>query len=206
MHLAPDAAATRPRRRTARADFHRNRELILDAAAEVLAVEQDPSLVTIAEAAGVSRATIYRHFSDLSAIREALTEDVAVIVRGQLRDNIGALASGRATLLGTFSSLVRSSLPRRTRYSDAMSQEAVPDAGLMKVLTPAVGALVRHSQRRGEIRDDLDARVVAEAIIVSGLYAARRVHRDGRPVDESARVFEALVRGFERAPGPIVAD
>lgn len=189
--------------RQVRADASRNRELILDAAASVLARESDPSLTHIAEVAGVSRATIYRHFSDLSAIRAALMEEVTDVARTKLPEHLIALRDGKVTLPNSLVGMTRSALPVRTRYAKSMAQEPVPDAGLHASLTPVVEALVKQSQNRSEIRSDLDARTIAEVVISTGLYVARRVYRDGRPVEESVRVFEAMIRGLEVSPRPL---
>lgn len=186
-----------------RADASRNRELILDAAATLLAQQAEPSLTHIAEAAGVSRATIYRHFSDLGAIRTALMQEVTDVARSKLPEHLVALRDGKVTLPNSLVSMTRSALPVRTRYAKSMAQEPVPDAGLHASLTPVVEALVRQSQSRSEIRSDLDAATIAEVLISTGLYVARRVYRDGRPVEESVRIFEAMLRGLELSPRPI---
>jgi len=58
----------------ARADATRNRKRILDAAGKLLAQSPDASLGEIATAAGVSRSTIYRHFTDRAGLVEEVQE------------------------------------------------------------------------------------------------------------------------------------
>jgi serine phosphatase RsbU (regulator of sigma subunit) len=58
----------------ARADATRNRERILDAAGKLLVQSPGASLGDIATAAGVSRSTVYRHFSDRAGLIEEVQE------------------------------------------------------------------------------------------------------------------------------------
>jgi serine phosphatase RsbU (regulator of sigma subunit) len=73
----PDAGrrgdGAQPDRRR-RADAEVNRERIVQAAMELLQAEPDASLEEIAGAAGLSRATIYRHFSSRSQLDAAARE------------------------------------------------------------------------------------------------------------------------------------
>ena len=55
--------STPPNGRRRRADAEENSERILDAAAQLLQAEPEAGLEEIAAAAGVSRSTIYRHFT-----------------------------------------------------------------------------------------------------------------------------------------------
>jgi serine phosphatase RsbU (regulator of sigma subunit)/DNA-binding transcriptional ArsR family regulator len=59
---------------TARADAARNRERILEAAGKLLEQSPGASLGEIATAAGVSRSTIYRHFTDRDGLLEEIGE------------------------------------------------------------------------------------------------------------------------------------
>lgn len=54
----------------------RTRRLIVDTAIETLGEHRDASLGEIAEAAGVSRSTLHRHFTDRSALLAAVDDEV----------------------------------------------------------------------------------------------------------------------------------
>lgn len=188
--------------RPMRADALRNRELILDASAVVLSREVDPTLLDIANEAGVSRATIYRHFSDIAAVREALMEEVQDVAKGLLQDYVAADPDGTASLPDRIVDMVRIALPTRTRYATAMANEPVPDAGMTAMFTPIMQALLKQAQARSEVRHDLDPKLMAEALIAIGFYTARRVYRDGVPIDEAIQVIETFMRGIETSPRP----
>ncbi|MEU5224855.1 TetR/AcrR family transcriptional regulator [Streptomyces toyocaensis] len=68
--------------RNRRADARRSRAAILDAATQVLNVEPDAGMETIACAAGVTRPTVYAHFPSrerlLLAVVERITHEVVV--------------------------------------------------------------------------------------------------------------------------------
>jgi len=63
-------SATRPRR----ADAERSIAAILDAAVELLGERPDASMEEIAGAAGVSRQTVYAHYSSREALLDAVSE------------------------------------------------------------------------------------------------------------------------------------
>lgn len=183
-----------------RADALRNRELILNAAAVVLARDVDVALNDIATEAGVSRATIYRHFSDVDAIRTALAEEVQDLAKGLLEEHFAANEQRHRSFSEQLTQLVRISLPIKTRYAQAMAQEPVADAGLTAVFQPIVQAMIRQAQGRSEVRTGLDPAVMAEAVIAVGFYTARRVYRDGVPIEIAVQIFETLMRGMETSP------
>lgn len=185
-----------------RADAQRNRELILDAAAAVLSKETEPTLTMIAEQAGISRATIYRHFPDVAAIRDALFEEVTEVGRTVLQEHVLPMTQTGAPFTERVVGMVRGALPIRTRFAEAMAREPVADAVALATFTPMVQALVKQAQAQSEVRADLDPRLMAEALITTGFYVARLHYRDGVPIDEAMQVIEVLMRGMETSPRP----
>lgn len=61
-----------PTARATRSDAQRNRAAILDAAARLFASTDNVSLADVAEEAGITRTTLYRHFADRDALTDAL--------------------------------------------------------------------------------------------------------------------------------------
>jgi serine phosphatase RsbU (regulator of sigma subunit) len=95
----PDPGARRRRRRS---DAALNRARILEAAAEALVADADVGMADVAEAAGVSRGTIYRHFSSreelIDAVRRQARDDAELNEDDALRP-AGQLANTAATPL-----------------------------------------------------------------------------------------------------------
>jgi AcrR family transcriptional regulator len=132
-----------PRRR----DAVETRERILRAAGEAFATRSGPpSLAQVAGRAGVSRATVYRHFADRRALGAAVIDQGLGALRGAcdvpFRDLLhGVLAT--AARMGGLADLIEE-LPEPER------RRAV--RRLVDALTPAF----RRAQAAGELRADAD--------------------------------------------------
>ncbi len=181
-----------------RADAVRNRDKILDAAAVTLARNADASLADIADAAGLSRATAYRHFPDIDAIRAALLEEAGQVGRVFLRDQLTPIFADPEGGLDAdqLLEILRAALPMRHRWTTAISNEPIPDDGLIKMFAPMSKALLRRGQLRGDFRSDLDPEVTSEAIIALSLYAVRRVHADGLDVERALDIVRPFIDGL----------
>lgn len=196
--MAPDKLTDENR---PRADAVRNRDKILDAAAVTLARNADASLADIADAAGLSRATAYRHFPDIDAIRAALTEEAGQVGRVFLRDQLTPIFSdpdGGLTA-DQLLEILRAALPLRHRWTTAISNEPIPDDGLIQTFAPMSKALLRRGQQQGEFRDDLDPEVTSQAIIALALYAVRRVHADGLEVERALDIVRPFIDGLRKS-------
>jgi AcrR family transcriptional regulator len=65
---------TPPRTRDRTATLDRTRQAILDAAAAVLSANPAATMADIADSVGMARSTVYRHFSDRSALQTAMQD------------------------------------------------------------------------------------------------------------------------------------
>jgi AcrR family transcriptional regulator len=184
-----------------RADAVRNRDKMLDAAAVTLARNAEASLADIADAAGLSRATAYRHFPDIEAVRAALLEEAGQVGRVFLQDQLAPiLADPNGGLTpDQLLEILRAALPLQHRWTTAISNEPIPDDGLIKTFAPMCKALLRRGQLRGEFRSDLDSEVTSEAIIALSLYAVRRVHADGLPIERALDIVRPFIDGLRKS-------
>ncbi|WP_232382895.1 TetR/AcrR family transcriptional regulator [Actinomadura violacea] len=145
--------------RALRADARRNRERILDVAAEVVAEQgTQASLRDIARRAGVGMGTLYRHFATRGELLEALLGgrfDRLAERAAALRDAhppgealaawLGEFASGLGVYRGLAASLVA------TIEDDTTALHA--SCGRMR----AAGAdLLQRAQESGDVRPDVD--------------------------------------------------
>lgn len=188
-----------------RSDARRNRDLILDAAAETLARDPDASLLDIATASGLARATVYRHFSNLEEVQQALLSEVEQLGREVLEQGLQDAFAGAANapISAQMLRIVQAALPVETRYSRAIARVRTAEDGLLTTFGPVMRATVIEGQRRSEFARDLDPGTTADALIVLMIHAGRRVHRDGLSVDAALGPVRTFLRGMEVSPSAL---
>jgi AcrR family transcriptional regulator len=142
--------------RSLRADARRNAEAILDATAELLATDPATSLEQVAAHAGVSRATVYHHFSGRDALLDALTErsiaEVTAAVHSA-RPGEGPAAEAMERVL-----LAAWQVVGRYRGLVLVNPRRLARAELRRRLGPAlapVRSLIRRGRRSGEFDPEL---------------------------------------------------
>jgi AcrR family transcriptional regulator len=132
-----------------RADAARNIDRILEAAIHVLALDPAAGMNDVAEAAGVGRATLYRHFPTredlLSAIHERAGEEAAAAV--------AACPLDEGSSLECIECIVGAVIELGDRYRFLSGWRADPDAHRRprEQLAAALRHVVERGQRRGEI-------------------------------------------------------
>ena len=143
---------------------------ILEAAAAVLAERgEQASMADVAAAAGMARATVYRYFPN----REALFEALGRLAVDEAGDRLQAGRLEEVAVSEAFERAVRA-LVAVGDYLVVVSREnARPDSAEFeqRVASPLRG-LIERAQSLGEVRDDLPALWLMEAligIVVSGL-------------------------------------
>ncbi len=192
-----------------RSDARRNRDLILDAAATTLASKPDASLLDVAAEAGLSRATVYRHFSTMEAVQQALLAEVEEVGRTVLAEGLAEAFQGDAAndpIGDQMLKILRAALPIETRYSKALVGAYHPEDTLMTTFGPFMRATVVEGQRRSEFARELDPQATADALILLMIRAGRRLHRDGATLDEAMGPVRTFLRGMEVSPRPSRAD
>lgn len=185
-----------------RADVVRNRRRILEAAAAVLGRTPRATLDDVAVAAGVGRATLYRHFAG----RDDLVEAVYV---GAL-DTVAAALRGAELERGDVEDAFDRALVAVLREEDAyrvLARGPMPDldpeleARFDAALDPVL-ALARRGAAEGVVDPALPAMWVADAWSALALFGLSRVAEEGRTVEEVAslvrRTFWRGIRAGRR--------
>lgn len=171
---------------------------ILDTAATVLA-ERGPevSMSEIAEAAGVSRATLYRYFPSRDALMGALVDAAMAEVAARVADaRLDAVAADEA-----IARLTRAVFTAAGKYRGlGMLTKSLSDASRTERMMPAViGNLFSRGLKEGVFRPDLSAQTLSE-LYASLLEGA--IHRmlDGRlgAEEASASITAVFLDGARR--------
>jgi AcrR family transcriptional regulator len=179
-----------PPRRERRLDARRNLEAIIDAARRTFAADPRASMQQVAEAAGLHRATVHRHFASrddlLNTLQaRAMEESLEALRETNPDEGPAADALRRATraLVGVADRW------QLARYA-AVHQEGPAAEEMRRLMTE----LIARGQREGSIRDDLDAGVLTT--VWSGVVAnAGGFLGEGMSVDEASDVIATVVLG-----------
>jgi AcrR family transcriptional regulator len=134
---------------------------ILEAARHTLAERPGASMQEIAEAAGLHRATIHRHFASrddlIAALRERSLEELAVgLQRARLEEGPARPALARATV----ALLEVSERYRMARFSALLGPAALAQHSRMRA---SVAKVIERGQREEGLRADLPADVLTAA-------------------------------------------
>lgn len=196
----PDAAAPRP----LRADARRNRDRLVEIAAEAFAAHGvDASLEEIARRAGVGIGTLYRHFPT----REHLVEVVyRREVEGlcQAADELSRAEAPDAALeqwMQRFVDYIATKRGLATSLRILMSTNSTLFSDTSGRVTQALRRLVEAAVAAGAIRGDVDASDVLHAL--GGIYSAPDT-RDWR--DRSRRLVKLLMDGLRFGAGKSARD
>jgi AcrR family transcriptional regulator len=184
--------------RRGRADALRNAQRILDATAELLAGDPTVSLERIARHSGVSRATLYHHFSNRDALLDALTDhsiiEVAAAV-GAARPNEGAATEAMERIL-----LATWEVIGRYRGLVVVNPQRLGRAELRARLEPALRPL-RRLVRRGQRSGEFDPELPAEWLL--GVLTDL-IHAASRQVTAGAMTPPAAERALLRTAGALL--
>lgn len=180
---------------TPRADARRNREAVLQAAVALLSERPDASMREIAEASGVGRTTVYRHFPT----REHLVIGLWTMVVGDARAITDGLLQARMEPAELFRELgMRTAVDIGHRYRFMDVHRDTREQALAQVEAPEADdpmiAYLEEGQREGELRADLPVSwlfAMLRGIITLGLDHMVEGHAD--PEEAGRYVGETLV-------------
>lgn len=136
-----------------RSDAERNRRLVIEAGVELLARDPELSMQEVADASGLGRSTVYRHFPNRESLLEAV---IAAIVDGAREEIATAVAGGGPEAAVRNLSAASISLALRfghlfaARDGASATYEAFKDDG-----TSPARRFLEAARERNEIRSDL---------------------------------------------------
>ena len=170
------------------------------------------SMADVAEAAGVSRATVFNHFGSKRALLEGITEGVLreynVLLENALADRgtpVPVLVRALFEVMGTgveqqhrFHRAVFREIARLTLGLD----EGGPGQVARQAALESLGLLIERGQRAGELRTELRAKDLAMAL--DSLVFGTITHWLYDDASESLRL--RMQRAAEIFLGPVAAD
>jgi AcrR family transcriptional regulator len=148
--------------------YDRTAAAIIDAAAHVFADRgSGASMGEVAEAAGVSRATLYRYYPS----REALFESLAVHALADAGARLADAGLERAPVVEAVERVVRALIAVGDRYAILVREQVKTDKREAERLIGApIRAVFARGVETGELRDDISVDVLLEYF--GGLLAA----------------------------------
>jgi AcrR family transcriptional regulator len=176
------SSVTPPARRPLRRDAERNRQLILDAAAQVFAERGlDVGFEEIARVAGVGAATVYRRFPDRADLVDALFEQAVdeIVVKVELAL---AAADPWTGLCDVVHWAVESQAQNRG-LAQVLSEVGRGHEGTARArarLAPLVDEMVDRAKHAGSLRDDVTPPDLQALMLC--------VSRVGTPDDKATRL------------------
>ena len=158
-----------------RADARRNREAVLEAAVRLLGERPDASMQEVADASGVGRTTVYRHFPN----REELVKGLFQRVVNESMAMSWRLVEQDPPAADLYRRMGREALEITYRYRflrahNELLEGALDEAGVGLPNDPMVDYLTRK-QAQGELRSDMPAQwlfSIAHVVITAAVDQA----------------------------------
>jgi AcrR family transcriptional regulator len=162
-----------------RRDVERNHEAILSAAIAVLADTPTATMHDIAQASGVGRSTLYRHFPDRAALVAAIYRRVMNEAETLIHDHLAA--AGDRDPVEVLAALVDATAGVGDRYRFLENYEAErpgKDPEYVRRLREPLRTYI-DGARAGAIRDDLDVDWLMMMLAATAAAAGKHRFSDG---------------------------
>jgi AcrR family transcriptional regulator len=168
-----------------RSDARRNRRTVLDAAVALLAQRPQATMQEVADASGLGRTTVYRHFPRRQDLIDALFEEVLREAAETVEDALRNASSARELLCELGPRII--AIGDRYRFLDAH-----PDLR-ERALSPQnddanpLEAYLNKAQARGEVRRDLPVAWMLTTLRGLGVVAMVEINAGRMTVDEAGQ-------------------
>ena len=181
----------------------RTRKAILAAALEMMRSGETPSVISVADAAGVSRRTVYLHFPTLEQL---LTEAALEVVRLQVEDALSLVKTDdvdsrlEALVVAALESCVVGEVPLRTLVRMTVERRLTETQGGPPLSAPLRGgrriewielALEPVRPRLGEARFERLVSALAMVIGLEALLVLRDIRGLNQPAMEDVSLWAA---------------
>lgn len=174
------------------------RERILAAFAELAPEAGVPDVDSVAQRAGVSRSTLYRHFSGIDAMLAALQEDAMARGAALVETHLGPALRGEpgASILPGVAAAFEAALGEPSGYRQVMRRDPAAARELAKRFDEFSLQIMVLAKRRGELDGAVDAQAAATAMI--GMAISLLVAVDARQIeiDDALMVLDRYLRGL----------
>lgn len=197
MSAQPTESARRPYGR--RTDAERNRESIIDHAARALADDPTVGMGEIAAAAGVGRATLYRHFPTREELVEAIgdraIEDTDRAIDSCRLDEGTAVEAFRRLIAALFEVGDRYIFLLKQSTSHTQTEEGIAEA--VEHIGARLISFFERGQASGEFSRTLPATWMSGMTGLVMVAVAHAVMTGRMPAEESVRIAtETLLSGL----------
>jgi AcrR family transcriptional regulator len=185
-----------------RSDARRNRRHVLDTAVALLAERPQATMQEVADASGLGRTTVYRHFPRRQDLIDALFEEVLREAGKTVEDALRAASSPRELLCDLGPRIM--AIGDRYRFLDAHPElrERTLALGTESREDPLENYLT-EAQRRGEVRGDLPVQWMLTTLRGLAVVAMVEVAAGRMTVDDAGRhVGETCASAFTAQDHP----
>ncbi|MGC4874935.1 TetR/AcrR family transcriptional regulator [Micromonospora sp. DT43] len=185
--------------RNRRADARRNSGAILDAALRLLDAQPDASLDAIANAAGVTRQTVYAHFPSrehlLAAVVDRITDEAAAAMDAAEPDT-GSAADALLRVLEA-GSRTAARYPVLAQQIASLPVSPHTDQERHAPIADRIGRVIRRGQASGEFDKKVPAEWLTAVTIKIGHAAGEEVEAGRmRPAEAAEALRTVLLRAL----------
>jgi AcrR family transcriptional regulator len=189
-----------------RSDARRNRRTVLDAAVVLLAQRPQATMQEVADASGLGRTTVYRHFPRRQDLIDALFEEVLREAAETVGEAVQSATSARELLCELGPRII--AIGDRYRFLDAhpelRERALAPENSEQSGGENPLEAYLSAAQRRGEIRDDLPVPWMLTTLRGLGVVAMVEITAGRMSVEEAGRhLGETCASAFAPLGSPV---
>jgi AcrR family transcriptional regulator len=178
-----------------RSDARRNRRTVLDAAVALLAQRPQATMQEVADASGLGRTTVYRHFPRRQDLIDALFAEVIRDAADTITEALRTARSARELLCDLGPRFI--AIGDRYRFVDAHPELRESALSPNEQVTNPLETYLTKAQERGELRTDLPVSWILTTLRGLGVVAMIEVNAGRMTVEDAGRyVGETCASAF----------